>query len=60
LTDVNDKVIYSITTGMVTQIKNLKVSRSQDILEKMIKNIKDKLNFIKIRNLEIVFKSKCK
>ena len=45
---------------MVTQVKNLKVSRSQDILEKMVKNIKDKLTFIRIKKLEVVFKSKAK
>ena len=57
LTDMNDLVIITLSSGMISPSKNVRVKLSLSMVEEMVKTIRDHLNFIKVGNLELIFRS---
>lgn len=57
LTDVNNLVIYTISAGMISPANNVRVKLSASILENMIRKIRERMKYIKVSRLEIIFRS---
>lgn len=58
LTDINDRVLYTRSTGMHTEAKNKKERVCVPVFESMTTAIVKKLNLLKINKLQIIMRSR--
>jgi ribosomal protein S11 len=58
LTDINDRILYTRSTGMQTEAKNKRERVCIPVFELMTTAIVNKLNLLKINKLQIIMRSR--